>query len=175
VIEKHTRIVDEEFVSRLWKFYHDHFEVLNRATPLAQTLDKSMFRRWLKSPRATKLVIEQDDEIVAFAVVSDDLRHDPLVSIEYFKTNYPNRRIFQFPAIAIDSRYGSTNPQTCVELMREMMGCVPNYPSSMAIFFHSEGVNSAMPRLIRFACKPHLSYQKLDAMGCVLLQRADSD
>ncbi len=167
-IKKMKVINDRELSRKLWDFYHTLFASLNERTPLAQSLDADMFNRWLLSELALKLFIEEGSRIVAFAVVSEDLTHDPLLSIPFFTKNYPDKRVFQFPAIGIDEDFAKTNPQACEELMREMMAPLPD--DAIAVFLHSESINPALPRLIRFACRPRIDFSKLDAMGCVLLQ-----
>lgn len=170
-IQRWLMIEQPTLFDRLWRFYKESLRELNEASPLAQTLDKTMFRRWLKSKQAVKLFIEEQGEIVAFAIVSGNLRHDSLISIPYFRKHFPKRRIFHFPLIAIDPVFRKTNSGACEELMREMMSCIWEVPDAMALFFHSKGANPAMPRLIVYACRPNLKAIELDAMSCVALDR----
>lgn len=168
-IERHQKIVNPEFQERLWDFYHTMFAELNRLCPLAQTLDQPMFQSWLTSSDAMKFVVQDDNKIKAFAVVSSDLRHDPLISIPYWEENYPGKTVYHFPAIAIAEDFRHTHTKLCLELMQAMMHEV-KYPDGVALFFHSEKANPAMPRLVQHSCAKRVVVSKLDSMACALCQ-----
>jgi hypothetical protein len=167
-IRKFDKILETDKQKQLWTFYQGQFAELNTQTPLSQTLARAHFNAWLKSSRAKKfVVIENGAEIRGLAVVSSDLRHDPLISIPYFKTHFSDRKIFHFPVIALARDFASRNPQAHVKLMREMMQSIP--ANGVAIFFHSENENPVMPRLVRKSCAPEITATTLDAMRCIML------
>lgn len=165
-IERLVKIVDPEFQQQLWDFYHTMFLELNKLTPLSQTLDKPRFRSWLKSSKAIKLVVRDGSQVKGFAIVSGDLRHDPLISIPYWKSVYPGKKIYHFPVIAISEEFRTEHSSTCLELMQRMMGEIPR--NAVAIFFHSELANPAMPRLVKLSCRGKAVISKIDSMACVL-------
>jgi len=165
-IEKLLTVTDDCLREELWCFYHTLFVPLNERTPLAQTLDRQVFELWLASPQATKLIVRNGQNAVAgLAVVSGDLRHDPLISRSFFEKHYPGRPVYHFPAIALSEELRS-EPCVCRELMRAMMDGLPE--NGVALFFHSEVARAAMPRLVRRACFPKVAVKKSDAMACVL-------
>jgi len=166
MIEKLMVVTDACLREELWEFYHTLFTPLNECTPLAQTLDRQIFELWMASSQATKFVVRNDQNAVAgLAVVSGDMRHDPLISQAFFKKHYPGRPVYHFPAIALSEELRS-EPRACRELMRAMMDGLPE--DGVALFFHSEGIRPAMPRLVRLACSPEVAIEKSDTMACVL-------
>lgn len=165
-IERILKITDSNLRNGLWDFYHRLFSELNASTPLSQTLDRPRFRSWLESTRAVKLVVREAGVIHAFAIVSGDLRHDPLISIPYWKRVQPGRKVYHFPVIAISESFRETNPGLCFELMQAMMREIPN--NAVALFFHSTQANPAMPRLIKLACRGRVQVETVDTMACVL-------
>jgi hypothetical protein len=163
------KIPETRMQDRLWSFYQDQFAELNAETPLSQTLARSHFSSWLKSSRAKKFIITDDrGEITGFAIISSELRHDPLISIPYFKKHFCNKKVFHFPVIAIAREFALENPRAHSDLMQDMMATIP--ADGVAIFFHSEIENPLMPRLVRKSCAPKIGTTKLDAMRCVLLE-----
>ncbi len=169
-IERHLKILDPELQEKLWNFYHDIFKELNKRTPLAQTLDKPRFRSWLESSRAVKFIVQSEGEIKAFAIVSRDLRHDPLISREYWQGQFPGKRLFHFPAIAITPEFRREYRKLCTTLIDSVVG--ETGPDGIGLFFHSELANPAMPRLIERSSTAKVSVRKIDSMACVLCERS---
>jgi hypothetical protein len=168
-ILKLDKILESTMRDRLWSFYQDQFADLNAQTPLSQTLARPHFNSWLKSSRAKKFVVtDSGGGISGFAIISSELRHDPLISIPYFKKHYRNKKVFHFPVIAISREFSLKHPRAHADLMRDMMATIPE--NGVAIFFHSESENPLMPRLVRKSCAPKIGATKLDAMRCILLQ-----
>ncbi len=88
--------------NQLWAFYQHQFAGLNEQTPLAQTLGRPQFNAWLMSTRAKKFIILDDNEkISGLAIISSELRHDPLISIPYFRKHFRDKKVFHFPVIAV--------------------------------------------------------------------------
>jgi hypothetical protein len=105
-ILKLDKILDLGMQNRLWSFYQDQFADLNEQTPLSQTLARPHFNSWLKSSRATKFVVIDDGgKISGFAIISSELRHDPLISIPYFRKHFWNKKVFHFPVIALTREF----------------------------------------------------------------------
>ena len=168
-IVKLDKILESGIQKRLWSFYQDQFAALNEQTPLSQTLGRPQFNIWLKSSRAKKFVVTGDGgEISGLAIISSELRHDPLISIPYFRKHFRDKRVFHFPVIAVCREFTRRHPKAYVCLMRDMMATIPE--NGVAIFFHSESENPVIPRLVRKSCAPQIDTVKLDAMRCILLQ-----
>src|ERR1700733_15317308 len=97
-ILKLDKVLELRMQDQLWSFYQDQFASLNEQTPLAQTLGRPMFNCWLKSSRAKKFVVTgEGGEISGLAIISSELRHDPLISIPYFRKHFRDKRVFHFP------------------------------------------------------------------------------
>lgn len=168
-IDKLDKILEAKTQGLLWSFYQNQFASLNEQTPLAQTLSRPNFNSWLTSSRAKKFVVTDDGgEITGFAIISSELRHDPLISIPYFKKHFRDKKVFHFPVIAISREFAFRHPKTYVHLMQNMMATIPE--NGVAIFFHSESENPVIPRLVRKSCAPKIDTVRLDAMRCILLQ-----
>lgn len=157
--------------NELWSFYQDQFSALNQETPLSQTLGRPQFNSWLKSSRAKKFVVtDEAGAISGLAIISSELRHDPLISVPYFRKHFRDKKVFHFPVIAICRKFALRHPKAYACLMRDMMAIIPE--NGVAIFFHSECENPVIPRLVRRSCAPQIDTVKLDAMRCILLQWA---
>jgi hypothetical protein len=168
-IVKLDKILELRTQNELWSFYQGQFAALNEETPLAQTLGRQMFNAWLKSSRAKKFVVTgEGGEISGLAILSSELRHDPLISIPYFRKHFRDKKVFHFPVIAICREFARRHPKAYAHLMRDMMATIPE--NGVAIFFHSESENPVIPRLVRKSCAPQIDTVKLDAMRCILLQ-----
>ena len=165
-IQQHDKILDAQKQNELWIFYHELFAPVNENSPLAQSLDRRRFMSWMKSSRASKfLATDENGKLIGLAIISSDLRHDPLISIPYFKKHFPRRRIFHTPVIAVPRELAGKRISN--SLIRTIMLGLPL--DALAIFFHSEGTNPLIPRLIERSCAPRVKSQRLDSMGCVLL------
>lgn len=168
-IHRLKKILEPETHGRLWSFYQSQFADLNCQTPLSQTLGRRQFVSWLTSSRATKFLLNDEaGSLFGFAVVSSDLRHDPLISIPFFRKHFSEKRVFHFPVITINRAFARKYPTAHLVLMKDMMAIIPK--DGVAVFFHSETENPVMPRLIRKSCAPKIITRQLDAMRCVLLE-----
>jgi hypothetical protein len=168
-IQKLEKVLELKMQEQLWRFYHEQFTPLNEQTPLSQTLDRPRFNSWLKSSRAIKFIATNDNgEIGGLAIISSELRHDPLISIPYFKKHFYAKRVFHFPVIVVAREFAFKHPRAYVHLMRGMMATIPE--NGVAIFFHSESENPVIPRLVRKSCAPKINIVNLDSMRCILLK-----
>jgi hypothetical protein len=166
IIQRLDKVLDPQKQDELWQFYHNLFEPLNEQTPLAQSLDRPRFISWMKSSRAAKIIATNGTgEVTGLAIISSDLRHDPLISIPYFKKHFAGKQVFHIPVIAVPRELSGL--KICELLMQNIMAHFPI--DAVAIFFHSQGANPLMQRLVERCCAPKVKGSNLDSMGCVLL------
>lgn len=116
---------------------------------------------WLISSRAAKYVAREKGEIVGLAVVSSDLRHDPLISRPYFQKHFPRQRVYHCPAIAFHPKWRTGAGR---QLLAQLFAGLPK--GSVALFFHSEMENPLIPKFAQLATKGKFIVEKVDAMAC---------
>lgn len=160
--------LDPELVELFRSFYHRILDPLNAETPLSQVLDDDTFDTWMNSPDALKLFVLKEGSVMALAVLSFDLSHDPLISQPFFAKHFPGRQICHIPAICIDEEFRKGQRKLAMELIEQLKEAVR--PSkALCIMFHSRIANPAMPRLIRLGLGTEAVVSERDAMACVFM------
>ncbi len=148
---------------QIWQFYEKIFAPMNMLTPINQTWPKAGFMSWMTNSRVAKFVSMDGDKIVGFGAMTDQLDLDYLVSIPYFETNHPGKKIYNFMVVALDPEHRDLN--AIKSLLGAMFDLVAG-DDGYGIFFHSLKHNSSIPRLAKIVSGDTIEGIALDEEVC---------
>lgn len=87
-VTRHTNVVDQNVVDRLWGLYERAYLPILTETPTREMLYRTEFDATLADPGNRIWVLWDDDEPVAILVIATDVSATNYLSREYFERNF---------------------------------------------------------------------------------------
>jgi hypothetical protein len=160
-IKQMDLIEDEQEIGQLWKIYDSTFTPLNVISPCKQSLDFEHFSDALRSSRVRKYIVCKDTTgFVGIAMVTNDFKHTPWISEDYFKNKFPDEYeksvIYYFVGLAIDNEFRGN--KYALFLLEYIIDDLPR--NAVFGFDHSHNINPILHHFTKVIKHSHLISRK---------------
>ena len=166
-----TRVVDTvegHDLDRLWDLYRGPFSYLGSIHPIRSSFTYEEFTSAMTDPNVTKVIHQEDGEIVTFCFLQSDLDYCPWINKDFYKNLYPQKYedgdILYFPGIVTDeNKRGHAYAENVINMLVDAAHDSGTQP--MVIFecndLSREYIPKIVERYINDSNKLHIDIQQV--------------
>lgn len=166
-IERLNIVSDSALQEKIVCFYEELFAPLNEKTPISQSWPSKDVVAWLEDADVIKFLLWDEKELVGLGMVTQKLELDVLISIPFFKKNYPGLPIYNFPVIAIKDGCRKAGFELISSMIKE------GSKNGVGIFFSSNQHNPNIARFASMAMKGSIEIIQVDSEACYISKWRD--
>lgn len=158
-------ILETQEVDFLWDLYDKNFQSLNQSSPCRQSYHREDFFRVINSNDVRKFCVYNENKIVAFAMISNNLKHSTWISEDYYAKNFSyyhsKSLIYYFLGIAVDAQH--RRQHIAMQLLQYIFN---QLPESCIIGFDHSSVSNPHIKLFPYLAKTksRVKVKYLDSM-----------
>lgn len=139
-----------------WPVYDEPFNEINRTNPCRQSFTKEEFAEAMVSPTMAKLAYVENGEIISMCLLSNDFKHFPWLSQEFYKAQYPDEfeseDIYYFVSLLTNpEKQGQLHATKVVDFITELYALDEN--EAIVTFDCCPANKKSLPGMISWAVR----------------------